>query len=189
MSTLTSAARLSTASSFCSDACVVSSLPAGICWFSVDSLLPLLFGLEAWDFRGGLLISTFSWTLLAELSVGRIIRARKSPPAGFALFVLAVLVRGFGFWLALDCAGRDVRAGFARADAAEVEIVEGRERREGLVALAWLARLGERDEGALAAEAAVAAVADEGSRTGRVGDLARGLVACPWWWFTLLVDV
>ena len=140
-------------------------------------MLPLLFRLEVWTFRGGLFTSTLSWTLLAELSVGRIIRAKKSPPAGFVLAVLAVLVRGFGFWLALDGAGRDGRAGFGRAGAAEVDTAEGREGRRGLLMLAWLVRLGERGDGAFAAEAAVAAVADEGRRTGRVGDLARGLTA------------
>lgn len=138
---------------------------------------PSLFRLGAGAFRGGLFTSTFSWTLLAELSVGRIIRARKSPPAGFVLAVLAMLVRGFGFGLALDWAGRDKRAGFGRADAPEVDTAEGPDGRRGLLMLAWLVRLGERDDGAFAAEDAVAAVADEGRRTGRVGDLARGLTA------------
>ena len=42
--------------------------------------------------------------------------------------------------------------------------------------LATFARLGERDRApSLAADEAVGAVADEGSRTGRVGDLGRGL--------------
>lgn len=108
-------------------------------------------------------------------------RARKSPPAGLVPAVLAVLVRGFGFWLALDCAGRDERAGFGRADDPEFDTTDGREGRRGLLTLTWLARLGERDDGAFAAEAAVGAVADEGRRTGRVGDLARGLTPGAGW--------
>ena len=127
--------------------------------------------------RGGLLNSTLSCTLLAELSVGRIILARKSPFAGLVEVPLAVLVRGFDGCLAVGGAGRDVRDGLGLTGSPVLATAEGRDARDTLGTAAWLARLGGRSAGALAAEAAVGAVAEDGSRLGRVGDLGRGLGA------------
>ena len=155
-----------------------SSAPAP---FSSSSLPPLfLLDLIGCDLPGGA-CSTFSCVLLAELWVGRIIRARKDPSGAF---VLAMLKRAFDFWVVVDGAGKEGR----EEDLRTVDLTprggsrdEGTPRsfagREGLLVFVVLARLGGR-EGAVspsfAAEEAVVAVAAAGRRTGRVGDFGRG---------------
>lgn len=160
-------------SSGCSETLAVSS--------SFTALF--LFGLGGrCCFLGGVFASTFSWVLLAELAVGRIIRARKPSSAAFGA---PVLVRLLGFSGAFDGAGREGREVFlprfkdapegGPRDPATVRFlfnVDGLRPRLLLI----LARLGDLSGGppaTLAAEAAVGAVAEAGRRTGRVGD--RGL--------------
>lgn len=124
---------------------------------------------------GGLFTSIFSCTLLAELAVGRIIRAKN--PSSRALEP-TLLVRDFGLSL-LPGEASDAREGCrgtleglveeTRGDAPVVSFlrVDGfRLRPEGVCA-----RLGGREtDPALAAEEAVGAVMEAGRRTGRVGD-------------------
>lgn len=93
-----------------------------------------------------------------------------------------MLVRGFGFWLAVDCGGIDERIGFERDGSPPAAGPLGRvfaERAEGLLEPATLARLGDLEGSSsfLAADDCVGAVAAAGRRTGRVGDRGRGLVA------------
>ena len=119
--------------------------------------------------------SCFSCTLLFELAVGRIIRARKPSSGGFATAPLltrdlgrSVDVLG-GFWLGRENLEDDFLSAAARGRFALV-VWWG----------AAVARLGERevpsDFAVFAAEAAVGAVAEAGRRTGRVGDFGRGFV-------------
>lgn len=129
--------------------------------------------------EGGDAASTFSCVLLAELCVGRIIRARNEPSDGL---LLEVLTRGFGFWFVNGAAGREDLEGLRRL----VPVVEAKSRdfvigrspfcAEGLLVFAALARLGDL-EGAtspiFAADEAVDAVAPTGRRTGLVGDFGR----------------
>lgn len=127
-------------------------------------------------FLGGVLTSTFSCVLLAELAVGRIMRSKK-PPSG--AFVPATLMRGFDFGCSKgrDLGGKEVRAVLWRRCATGFGWEEVRSL---LAAETLLARLGDREGGGtpsnFAAEAVVGAVADAGSLTGRVGDLGRGFV-------------
>lgn len=118
---------------------------------------------------GGLLTSVLSCTLLAELAVGLIIRARKlsSGPLG----ALAGLLSVFLGTLAVD-ASDDRAAGFVVAAGARVW---------GRLATAGLETDTEALDGCescLAAEAAVGAVRCEDTLIGRVGD--RGRVGLDW---------
>lgn len=107
---------------------------------------------------GGLLTSTLSCVLLAELAVGRIMRARK--PSSAAL----VRERDSGFLVAADEAGRvveDLAAGLAPSKDARgcLWVLGG-----GLAATAGLASC-------LAADAAVGAVRFDDSFVGRADGL------------------
>lgn len=105
--------------------------------------------------------------------MGRIILSRNPPSA---VLVLAILVRGFAFGFSvagLEPPGIDARPGFAfRCDRVDGPF--------SLATEAMFTGLRSPVDGAvpssLATEAAVGAVADAGSFTGRVGDLALGLV-------------
>lgn len=154
-----------------------------LAWSSSFTAL-FLFGLRGrCCFLGGVFTSTFSWVLLAELAVGRIIRARKPSSAAFGA---PVLVRLFDFSDALDGPGREGREvflpGFKDAPGGaprEPAIVRSLFSVDGFRPrlLLMLARLGDLEGCApatLAAEAAVGAVAEAGRRTGRVGDLGLG---------------
>lgn len=167
-----------------------SGFPSGCSerWaFSSSFAALFLFGLRGrCCFLGGVFTSTFSWVLLAELAVGRIIRARKPSSAAFGA---PVLVRLFVLSGALDGAGREGREVFLLPTFDDAP--DGTPREPAIVRfltsvdglrprlLLILARLGDLEGGPpaiLAAEAAVGAVAEAGRRTGRVGDRGLGLV-------------
>lgn len=146
-----------------------------------SSLPPLfLLGLLDLDFAGAVAGSVFSCTLLAELCVGRIIRARNDPSGALTL---AVLVRALAFGAGLFAAGRDGRDELLRRDEVAFvtpsrELLPDWTRFDADVfgPVATTVRLGGLGGGAspiFAAEDAVAAVAPAGSRTGRVGDFGR----------------
>ena len=110
--------------------------------------------------RGGLLTSTFSCVLLAELAVGRIKRARK-PSSG----VLAVLPARDGGRAAVEAGPSEGRLGRVRKVVGLFFALTALVLRSlALVPLPLLA-----------ADAAVGAVRCEGSAAGRVGDLGVGL--------------
>ena len=80
---------------------------SGVLAFSSSFTALFLLGLRGrCCFLGGVFTSNFSWVLLVELAVGRIIRARKPWSAAFGA---PILVRAFGFSDALDGAGREGR--------------------------------------------------------------------------------
>lgn len=112
--------------------------------------------------------------MLAELCVGRIIRARNDPSGALAL---AVLTRALGFWLSFDAAGSEVLGVNLRA--LDNGAARSLPSTAGLRPLFTLERLGDREGGAspnLAADEAVVAVAAAGKRTERVGDFGRAFV-------------
>lgn len=126
--------------------------------------------------------SVLSSILLAELAVGRIIRAKNDSSGARAL---TLLVRDFGLsCVALVGGASDAREGclrtvldgailegaMARSDRIEVGL------RAGLFELMSLRLAGREDALAVfAADAAVGAVIELGRRTGRVGDFVRTL--------------
>lgn len=144
---------------------------------------------------GGLLISSFSCVLLAELAVGRIILAKKDSSGAREAALL--LARECG--LSCDVLGlgaSETREPCLRTELEDV-VLEGflgfsafseTGLRLGLVEFAALVRLGGRDDGrevvppvppelSLAADEAVGAIIEFGRRTGRVGDLVCGLLS------------
>lgn len=133
--------------------------------------LPSLFllGFTSWDFAAGA-ASTLSCVLLAELCVGRIILARNDPSGAF---MLAILVRGLGFWFGAGWAGSEgLDEGLRVLFEGVLPITD-----VALLVVATLARLGDligRASPSFAADEAVVAIAAAGRRTGRVGDLGRG---------------
>lgn len=168
---------------FCcsSGGCVVDGDSASFGPCPSSSLPPLfLFGLPELDRPGTGACSIFSCALLAELCVGRIIRAKNDPSGALTL---AVLVRALAFCVGLLAAGRDGRDEVLRRDGL-VFVPTSR-----AVPPEWtrfdpdvfgpaappvrLRGLGSGASPVFAAEEAVAAVAPAGSRTGRVGDFGR----------------
>ena len=118
---------------------------------------------------GGLLGSTLSCILLAELAVGRIIRARK--PSSRGAREDAVLIRDLGR-SGMECVASQVVSGL-RVDGLRESVLAVSVLGE-LRKLMWLCERA-RDP-VLAADAAVGVTREAGRRTGRVGDFEAGLL-------------
>ena len=152
---------------------------SGCCCFTSSLISLFRFGFADAALPGGDFCSVLSWTLLAELAVGRIILAKKLSSGAFP-----TALRGLGS----SAAGLDVGGG-REAFFVDVDPVCGPRSLEAGASLFSVeglrlmvvepVRLGDRDGGAplsLAAEAAVGAVAAAGRRAGRVGDFGFGFV-------------
>lgn len=122
---------------------------------------------------GGALISLLSWVLLAELAVGRIIRARKLSFTGFAPMSLTRELgrSGAGWW---ERDGRDDCRRTAPVGAAALLSEDGFLVRD--VAGFSVRPAAGAALPCLALDDWVCAVIEFGRRTGLVGDLVRGLL-------------